>query len=145
MSYFGRVFLYLSVAIDSFLLPISWGNRNELIDLVSPPSPQKTGILGGLGRAPCWGHVQVVKPAERVNKQGSPPRYPVVRTSYIDMSSRFTAPHCLSYYEAINSRAAMNWLTLRVAAVASCNLIPCIILSVRPGLSLFSSCMLNAG
>lgn len=53
--------------------------------------------------------------------------YIAAKTSYIDMSSRFTAPHCLCYYQAINSRAGMNWLTLRVASVASYNLIPYII------------------
>lgn len=54
-------------------------------------------------------------------------QYIVVKTSYIDMSSRFTAPHCFCCYQAINSRTGMNWLTLRVASVASCNLIPYII------------------
>lgn len=59
-----------------------------------------------------------------------------MKTSYIDMSSRFTAPHCLCYYQVINSRARMNWLTLRVTSVASCNVIPYIIC---PSCSLFLS------
>lgn len=73
---------------------------------------------------------QTLMLARALNEEltSSPPQPPpcqciAVKTSYIDMSSRFTAPHCLGYYQAINPRAGMNWLTLRVASVASCNLI----------------------
>lgn len=92
---------------------------------ISRPWPELSrGHVSGTGAG--W------SPELRVNKQDPPSQYMAVKTFYIDMSSRFTAPHCLSYYQAINSTAGMNWLTLRVAGVVSCNLIPYIILSVSP-------------
>lgn len=98
-------------------------------------SPKKTGILAGLGRRNHGVMFQALKLARALNEEltSSPPlpQCNAVKTSYIDMSSRFTAPHCLSYYQAINSRAGMNWLTLRVASIASCNLIPYIICPSR--------------
>lgn len=115
-------------------------------------SPKKTGILAGLGRRNHGVMFQALKLARALNEEltSSPPPPPLpqciaVKTSYIDMSSRFTAPHCLSYYQAINSRAGMNWLTLRVASVASCNLIPYIICPSRSFFHLkHTRCQINA-
>lgn len=84
------------------------------------------------------GHVLVTEASNRVltcychpGEIGSlQTQYMAVKTFCVDTSSRFTTSHCLSYYQAINSTARMNWLTSRVAGVASCNLITYIILSV---------------
>lgn len=100
-----------------------------------PPSKKekkKAGALVGLGPLLLWVMYLVFKQdgapnGELTSTHPTPNLYIAVKTSYIDMSSRFTAPHCLSYYQAINSRAGMNWLTLRGAGAASCNLIRCII------------------
>lgn len=99
--------------------------------LLPPPPPtaplQKPGVLADLG----WRNHRVMFQAQiqagTLDEELTSTQYIVVKTSYIDMSSRFTAPHCFCCYQAINSRAGMNWLTLRVASVASCNLIPYII------------------
>lgn len=88
-----------------------------------PPPSQKTGVLADLG----WHNHRVMFQAQTqagaLDEELTSSQYIVVKTSYIDMSSRFTAPHCFCCYQAINSRVGMNWLTLRGAAVASCNLI----------------------
>lgn len=88
---------------------------------------KKTDMLADLG----WRNHRVMFQAQMqagtLDEELTSTQYIVVKTSYIDMSSRFTAPHCFCCYQAINSRAGMNWLTLRVASVASCNLIPYII------------------
>lgn len=106
-------------------------------------SPKKAGTLAGIGQCYHGVKFQALVLTRALNGELTsripPPQYMAVKTFYIDMSSRFTAPHCLSYYQAINSRAGMNWLTLRVVGVASCNLIPYIILSVSLGFFLFSS------
>lgn len=99
---------------------------------VYPPTKKRkkkkiTGVLADLG----WCNHRVMFQAQiqagTLDEELTSTQYIVVKTSYIDMSSRFTAPHCFCCYQAINSRAGMNWLTLRVASVASCNLIPYII------------------
>lgn len=99
---------------------------------------EKVGTLAGFGWRYCEDTFQALELAGVLNREltsrisPTPPlsQYMAVKTFYVDISSRFTAPHCLSYYQAINSAAGMNWLTSRVAGVASCNLIPYIILSV---------------
>lgn len=103
------------------------------INLVFPPK-KRQGALAGLGLRYHRVMFQALELTRDLNGELTSripcPQYMAAKTSYKDMSSRFTAPHCLSYYQAINSRAGMNWLTLRVAFVASCNLILYIILSV---------------
>lgn len=70
-----------------------------------PPRPKKekkiTGILAGLG----WRNHRVMFQAQiqagTVDEELTSTQYIVVKTSYIDMSSRFTAPHCFCCYQAI--------------------------------------------
>lgn len=92
-----------------------------------PSPPKKTGVLADLGRRTHRVMFQAQIQAGALDEELTSTQYIVLKTSYIDMSSRFTAPHCFCCYQAINSRVGMNWLTLRVASVASCNLIPYII------------------